>query len=197
MDVTLAGDRCRARVIPHACTVALPALPARLPRGRGRERGIGLLDVVHAVGRPRQQPIVAADTQPSAHPAGPARALDQLAALDPERVLELGDLGREDRAVRAVRIDAVVAGRVAAGTASAAENVGEQRQPAGAGVDRLEHECRERHLARGDRSLGKQLAERLDDDVGEPLHGEMPGAQRRREDRVEHDPSGAITRTRL
>ena len=80
---------------------------------------------------------------------------------------------------------AVVAGRPAPRAAAAAEDVGDQRQPPGARVDRLEDERRERHVARGDGALRQELAERLDDDVRQPLHREVPRAERRREDRVE------------
>ena len=48
-----------------------------------------------------------------------AGAVDQLAALDQERVLELGDLGREDPAVRGVRVDRVLAVGLAPGAAPA------------------------------------------------------------------------------
>src|SRR5437868_1768640 len=71
-----------------------------------------------------------AQSHPPRHAPGAAGSLYQLGALDPPRVLELGDLGRQDRAVGAVGVDAVIAGRVAAGAAAAAKDVREQRQPA-------------------------------------------------------------------
>ena len=76
-------------------------------------------------------------------------------------------------------------GASAPGAAAAAEDVRDQRQPSGAGVDRLEDERRERHVAGGDRALRQQLAERLDDDVGQPLHRKVARAERRREGGVE------------
>ena len=67
--------------------------------------------------------LFAPEPQAAAHPAAAARSIDQLGALDPERILELGDLGGQDAAVGRVWVDAVLAGRVAAGAAAAAEYV--------------------------------------------------------------------------
>ena len=91
-DLGLAGRGAPDRgVAGRAAAAALAAA--------GAEARIRLLDVEHAVTRGGQQAVVAADAHAAAVAARATRAVDELGALDQPWVLELGDLGGQDRAV--------------------------------------------------------------------------------------------------
>lgn len=184
VDIALAGqlllravrpDDARARGRAHAGAFS----------PRGREPRIALLHVVHPLGVVSQQLVVAPQAHPAGLGSGAARAVDQLGPDHAPRVLQLGDLRGQQRAVGRVGVDRVVAGRVAARAAAPAEDVREQRHPAGAWVDGLEHERREGDLAGRDRAVGQEVAERADHQIGEALDREVAGAERGRERRVE------------
>ena len=172
--------------MPARHTVARRARRRRRPRGRGRRTpgSSARRSTCRPTGRPAGGSRGSIPMPPRIRPSPPEPSTSSVRSIRQgysSSAISAGRIAQFER----VGVDAASPGASRPGASAAAQDVGEQRQPARAGVDGLEDQRRERHLAGGDRALGQQLAEPFDQHVGQPLDGQVARAQRRREGRVE------------